>query len=54
MLVRAAVTCGWLTILAGDHLTIGIRDAYPHGLAIALPTGEKTLGWAMVTEGEAR
>ena len=57
MLVRAAVTCGWLTILAGDHLTIGIRDAYHHGLAIALPTGPTELGWAMAdvrAEGETR
>ena len=51
MLVRAAVTRGWLTSLAGDHLTIGIRDAYHHGLAIALPTGPKELGWAMASEG---
>ena len=48
MLVRAAASCGWLTSLAGDHLTIGIRDAYSHGLAIALPSGPKELGWAMV------
>jgi hypothetical protein len=50
MLVRAAASCGWLTSLAGDHLTIGIRDAYHHGLAIALPTGPTELGWAMVAK----
>jgi hypothetical protein len=29
-------------------LTEGLRDAYRHGLGIAVPTGEKELGWAMV------
>ena len=32
-------------------LTLGIRDAYLNGLAIALPTGPQELGWAMV-EGD--
>ena len=28
-------------------LTTGLRDAYQHGLAIAVPTAKDTLGWAM-------
>jgi hypothetical protein len=28
-------------------LTVGIREAYRHGLAIVLPTGTRELGWAM-------
>jgi hypothetical protein len=37
---------GWI---AADPLqyTIGIRDAYTNGLAIAIPTGTNELGWAM-------
>lgn len=35
-----------------DHdpalLTSGIREAYAHGLAIAVPIGEEELGWVMV------
>ena len=31
-------------------LTVGLRDAYKHGLDIALPTGENELGWAMVQQ----
>jgi len=30
-----------------DRHTTGIREAYRHGLAIALPTGPNELGWAM-------
>jgi hypothetical protein len=29
-----------------DYLTRGIRDAYLNGLEIAIPTGEKELGWS--------
>jgi hypothetical protein len=28
-------------------LTVGIRDAYCNGLAIAIPTGPTELGWAI-------
>ena len=31
-------------------LTVGIRDAYTHGLAVAVPTGPSELGWAMDTK----
>jgi len=31
-----------------DLMTVGIRDAYLNGLEIAIPTGKKELGWAMV------
>ena len=47
--VEYAALAGWT-----DHdpllLTTGLRDAYAHGLAVALPTGPEELGWAM--EGE--
>ena len=32
-------------------LSIGLRDAYENGLAIALPTGHHELGWAMMKVG---
>ena len=50
---RAALTWhyaarkGWIGGSA-DKYTVGIRDAYAHGLAIALPTGPNELGWAPV------
>ena len=31
-----------------DLLTVGLRDAYQHGLAVVLPIGPDELGWAMV------
>jgi hypothetical protein len=31
-------------------LTTGLREAYKNGLGIAVPTGEKELGWAMAKE----
>jgi hypothetical protein len=38
-----------------DHdpmlLTEGLRDAYGHGLSVAVPVGPRTLGWAMVEKG---
>jgi hypothetical protein len=37
---------GWISH-HHDLLTTGIRDAYQHGLGIAVPTGENELGWAM-------
>ena len=30
-----------------DQYTVGIREAYRHGLAVAIPVGPTTLGWAM-------
>jgi len=36
----------WITTHA-DLLTVGIRDAYLNGLAIAIPTGPNELGWVM-------
>ena len=39
---------GWITH-AADLLTVGLRDAYAAGMAVALPTGPQELGWAMVT-----
>jgi len=46
LMVYAASKRGWI-----DQdpmlLTTGIRDAYRHGLAVAVPVGQKTLGWAM-------
>ena len=33
-----------------DLLTVGIRDAYAAGLALAIPTGPNELGWAMMGE----
>lgn len=44
--VQYASRMGWIEQPA-DLLTLGIRDAYEHGLAIALPTGPTELGWAM-------
>jgi hypothetical protein len=32
-------------------LTTGLRDAYGHGLAVAVPVKPRTLGWAMVEKG---
>jgi hypothetical protein len=29
-------------------LTEGLREAYEQGLAVAVPVGKYTLGWAMV------
>lgn len=31
-----------------DLLTVGLREAYEHGLGIAIPTDKNTLGWSMV------
>jgi hypothetical protein len=39
--------CGHLQCAADRH-TVGIREAYRHGLAIALPIGNDQLGWAMI------
>lgn len=39
---------GWTTQRDPMRLTTGIRDAYHNGLWIAVPTGNKILGWAMV------
>jgi hypothetical protein len=37
----------WVSKYKSHHLTTGIRDAYRHGLEIALPTGPEELGWSM-------
>jgi hypothetical protein len=44
--VSFAARSGWISP-AHDKLTIGIRDAYLNGLAIAVPGGLNELGWAM-------
>lgn len=44
--VAYASLAGWIT-QAADHLTLGMRDAYAHGLGIALPIAPTVLGWAM-------
>ena len=44
--VEYAALQGWITQPA-DLLTVGLRDAYSAGLAIALPVAENVLGWAM-------
>ncbi len=44
--VQFAARSGWIA-LAHDKLTVGIRDAYRNGLAVAIPTGKDELGWAM-------
>ena len=41
-----AVLRGWVAH-PPDLLTIGLRDAYAAGLAIAVPTAPQKLGWAM-------
>jgi len=33
-------------------LTTGIRDAYAHGLEVAIPTGNGELGWAPVESAQ--
>ena len=47
-----AVHAGWLDA-PDDQFTVGIRDAYEHGLEIAIPVGQNVLGWAMMTERES-
>jgi hypothetical protein len=44
--VRFAALNGWIDH-APDFLSVGIRDAYAHGLAVAVPVAENVLGWAM-------
>jgi hypothetical protein len=38
---------GWSTDKTAANLSVGIRDAYYHGLAVAVPTGPNELGYAM-------
>jgi hypothetical protein len=45
--VSFAARSGWINH-PENLLTVGLRDAYENGLAIALPTGPNELGWAMV------
>ena len=42
---------GWVEY-SPDLLTVGLRDAYEHGLAVAVPTENDTLGWAMLPAKE--
>ena len=44
--VQFTARSGWIT-QRSDSLTVGIRDAYYYGLAIAVPVGKNELGWAM-------
>jgi hypothetical protein len=37
----------WFTDKTTANLSVGIRDAYYHGLAVAVPTGPRELGYAM-------
>jgi hypothetical protein len=48
--VEHAALRGWISHPA-DLLTVGIREAYAHGLGAAVPVAPETLGWAMVEEG---
>ncbi len=45
-MVEFAALQGWLDV-DPLKLTTGLRDAYAAGLAIALPTAQGVLGWAM-------
>ena len=47
-----AALSGW-TDQSPDLLTTGLRDAYAAGLEIALPTGPRELGYALVDSGDA-
>jgi len=47
LLVQYAARNNWISHRP-DLLTVGLRSAYRHGLAIALPVGADTLGWAMI------
>lgn len=47
LIYYSAVSQGWLSNCEANHLTVGIRDAYHHGLAIAVSTGPSELGYAM-------
>jgi hypothetical protein len=46
LVIRYARVNGWI---AGEpeQYTVGLLDAYRHGLALAIPTGPAELGWAM-------
>jgi hypothetical protein len=47
-LVRClSLSGGWFTDKTTANLSVGIRDAYYHGLAGAVPTGPRELGYAM-------
>jgi len=50
LIICCARLMGWQ---AGEpyQYTVGIREAYHHGLAVALPVGPSTLGWAMEEAG---
>jgi len=44
--LQFAARSGWISH-SHDLLTVGIRDAYRHGLFVALPTGPNELGFVM-------
>jgi hypothetical protein len=46
LMVFYASRRGWVKV-DPNILTVGIRDAYRNGLAIAIPTGPGELGWAV-------
>ena len=50
-MVSYAALAGWVTH-PPDLLSRGLRDAYRHGLAVALPVHEHVFGYAMVSEQE--
>jgi hypothetical protein len=43
---RYAALKGWVDAPA-EQYTVGIRDAYEHGLGIVVPVAPGVLGWAM-------
>jgi hypothetical protein len=45
--VQFAARMKWIDVYACDRLTVGIRDAFAHGLAVALPVARGILGYAM-------
>ncbi len=46
LIVHVSARRGWAPNRP-DLLTVGLRDAYASGLAVAVPTGPRELGWAM-------
>jgi len=50
LMVHIAARRGWIA-QRPDLPTVGLRDAYAAGLAVAIPTGPEELWWAMVTRG---
>ena len=50
--VMIVVLSGWMKHYPADLLTVGLRDAYYAGLALAVPIGKQELGWAMTDPPE--